>query len=94
MSTQALYVARIQRHLDELNAQIGKLDARARHARLERQDPFQTDMRLLRAQARQAGEKLDELRSAAEGTWRAQVADMERLRREFSLAFFDLRAPV
>lgn len=94
MSKQDLYIARIQRQLDELNTQMGDLEDRAKEARLELKEKYLADMTQLRVQSQQASDKLDELRTAAEGSWGKMVADMERLRHAFTHSFHYFKSQV
>ena len=92
MSRQDVYVATIKLQLDELNADLKKLESRGREATRDAQTRFDRELRTLRELSTQAGARLDEMQDAAQGTWHTLVADMEKLRDAFAHSFHDVKS--
>lgn len=90
MSKRDEFVAKIKTQLDELNAEIGQWEAKARGAEGEAREKLDALMADLRAQAKVTQAKLDEVRAAGEETWEALSAKVEKLRDAFvhSLHYF------
>ena len=87
MSTHDTYIATMKRQLDDLNAQMTALDAKAKEAKLEARAKFNEEMAKLRKQADIATAKFDELKAAGESSWDAMVAEMEKLRDAWTSSF-------
>jgi uncharacterized alpha-E superfamily protein len=94
MSTQDVYIATIKSQLDELNAQLKKLEAGAGSARRGAQKGFDDDLAVLREKSRLAGAKLDEMKHAAADRWHTLVVEMEKLRDAFTHAFHHFKSQV
>ncbi len=87
MSKQDAYIAKTKLELDELNAQMKKLEAKAHTARDHAVDKYQEEMSKLRHQSKLALAKLDELKAATETNWEALVAEMEKVSAAFTHSF-------
>jgi uncharacterized membrane protein len=87
MSQQDVYVARMKLQIDELNLELKTLESKAKEARRDVKLQYDEQMEKVRLQSRLASAKLDELSSAAEGSWDRMVADMEKLRNAFTSSF-------
>ena len=87
MSKRDLYIAKMKAQLDELNAQMSRLEAKAKEAREDARDKYNEEMRKLDQQSKVAVAKLDELKAAGEDTWEAMVTDMEKIRDAFKHSF-------
>ena len=87
MSKQDAYVAKMKLQLDELNLKMTELEAKAKDAKAEAKSAYDDEMAKLRHQSKLAGDKLDEVKAAAEGSWHKLVADMEKLRTAFTSSF-------
>ncbi|MBL0087495.1 MAG: hypothetical protein IPP44_12655 [Ideonella sp.] len=94
MTKQDVYVAKMKTQLDELNAELKVLEAKAKEAKLEVKEKYDEQMDKVRAQSKLAGAKLDEMTAAAEGTWDKMVADMEKLRNAFTSSFHYFKSQV
>jgi uncharacterized coiled-coil DUF342 family protein len=87
MSKRDLYIEKMKAQLDELNAKIGRLEARAQEAKDDARDKYNEEMSKLSAQSKLAVAKLDELKAAGEDTWETMVTDMEKVRDAFKHSF-------
>ena len=87
MTRQDTYITQMKKHLDELNASMAALEAKARAARADARDQYQAEMAKLRQQSSLAVSKLEELKAAGEDSWEKLVAEMEKLRDAFSHSF-------
>lgn len=81
------YVAKMKLQLDELNAKMDKLEAKASEAREDARAKYKEEMSKLRQQSKLAKGKLDELKAAGEDSWDVMVAEMEKLRDAFKHSF-------
>lgn len=87
MSARDEFVAKLKGQLDELNAEIGQWEGRAREAEGAAREKLETLMADLRSQARIAQAKLDEVRAAGEDSWETASAKLEKLRDAFVHSF-------
>lgn len=87
MSKRDEYVARMKQQLDELNAQMDALDAKAKEAKGEVQARYKSEMEKLRKQYDAALSKLDEIKAAGEDSWEKMVAEMDNLRDAFKHSY-------
>ena len=76
MSKRDVYIAKVKMQLDELNAKLSELEAKAKAAKADR-DKYREDMAKLRQHSDRAVAKLAELQSAGEGAWEGMVAEMK-----------------
>ncbi|MHC5051730.1 MAG: sll1863 family stress response protein [Planctomycetota bacterium] len=70
MSTRDAYVAKMKAALNEWNAELSKLEARAASAEADAKLRFQKQIEALREQREEARAKLREFESASDAAWR------------------------
>ena len=80
MSKRDVYIEKMKQQLDELNAKMSKLEAKAQEAKDDAREKYKKEMSKLRQQSKLAVAKLDELKAAGEDTWETLVAEMEKIR--------------
>ena len=80
MSKRDVYIEKMKQQLDELNAKMSKLEAKAQEAKDDAREKYKEEMSKLRQQSKLAVAKLDELKAAGEDTWETLVAEMEKIR--------------
>lgn len=94
MTTKNVYIEAMKAQLDELNANMNKLDARATEAKADARDAYLEEMRKLRHQSKLAGAKLDELKAATEDTWDNMVKEADKVRAAFVHSFSYFKSQV
>lgn len=87
MNTRETYIAQMKLQLDELNAKMDTLDAKALEVKQDARHLYQEEMRKLRHQSKLASAKLDQIKVSTEETWEALVAEMDKVRDAFKHAF-------
>lgn len=87
MSKRDDYIAATKLQLDELNASMSKLEARAQEVKEDARDKYHEEMRKLRHQSKLAVAKFDEMKAAGEDKWEAMVTEMEKVRDAFTHSF-------
>ena len=87
MSKRDVYIEKMKNQLDELNATMSRLEAKAQDAKDDARDKYNEEIRKLSQQSKQAIAKLDELKAAGEDTWETLVTDMEKIRDAFKHSF-------
>lgn len=87
MTSRNVYIAKMKLQLDELNAEMTRLESKAQIAKEEARDRYKEKMSKLRDQSKLAVTKLDEVMAAGEDTWETMVADMEKMRDAFAHSF-------
>ncbi len=87
MSKRDVYVAKMKLQLDELNARMGELEAKAKEAKEDARDKYNEDLGKLRHKSQLAVAKLDELKASGEDKWEAMVAETEKIRDAFIHSF-------
>jgi predicted nucleic acid-binding Zn-ribbon protein len=70
MSDKDAYVQKLHVKLDEWNAEIDKLKAKANKAEAESRLEYQKEIESLQRRRKAAEEKLSEVRQAGEGAWK------------------------
>ncbi len=90
MHNHDAYIAKMKSQLDELNANMTKLDAKAKSVSEETRATYQAEMDKLRERSAAALAKFEEIKVASEASWKNMVAEMEKVRDAFtsSFAFF------
>ena len=81
------YIAKLKLQLDELDARMETIEAKAKGAREDAREKFQQEMARLRDQSKLAKSKMAELKAAGEDKWEALVAETEKVRDAFVHAF-------
>ena len=87
MSKRDAYVAKMKLQLDELNAKMALLEAKAKEAKEDARDKYNEELGKLRHQSKLAVAKLDELKASGEDKWEAMVAETEKIRDAFVHSF-------
>lgn len=64
------YVEKLQAKMDEWNAEIKKLDAKARQAEADSKIKYEKELEDLRARRKDLEEKMSRLRESGEGAWK------------------------
>lgn len=90
--TRDAYVAAMKAQLDELNAKMTRLDARAEEAKLDARAKYKEEMAKLRHQSDLASAKFDEMKAASESSWDAMVAQMDKVRDAWLHSFHYFKA--
>lgn len=80
MSKRDEYIAKMKLQLDELDAKMDKLEAKAKEAKEDARAKYKEEIAKLRQQSRLAKDKLEELKASAEDKWDAIVVEMEKIR--------------
>lgn len=88
------YTARMKHQLDELNHDIDTLQAKAHDAKVEAREKYQAELTKLRHQSKLAVAKLEEMKTAGEGSWDKMVAEMDKLRDAFTHSFHYFKTQV
>jgi DNA repair ATPase RecN len=83
MSKRDEYVAKMKQQLDELNAQISELEAKAEAGTAELGKKYEEQVSHLRELSGSAKQKMDEIREASEDKWEALVAEGEKVHKAF-----------
>jgi len=87
MSKRDEYIETVKHQLDEMNANIEKLELKAQEARDDARDRYKDELTKLRHQSKLAVAKLDELKTAGEESWDNIVTEMEKVRDAFVHSF-------
>ena len=80
MTKREDYIAKMKTQLDELDANMDQLEAKAKNAKEDVRAKYQEEMTKLRHQSKLAKGKLKEVKAASEDKWDAMVAEMEKVR--------------
>lgn len=80
MSKRDEYIERMKLQLDELDAKMDKLEAKAKVAKEDMRAKYKEEMVLLREKSRLAKGKLQEVKAAGEDKWDSVVTEMEKVR--------------
>lgn len=87
MTNKNVYIEKMKSQLDELNANMNKLEAKATEAKADARAAYLEEMRKLRHQSKLAGAKLDELKAGGEDNWNVMTTEMDKLREAFVHSF-------
>ena len=80
MSKRDEYIEKMKLQLDELDAKMDKLEAKAKVAKEDMRAKYKEEMVLLREKSRLAKGKLQEVKAAGEDKWDSVVTEMEKVR--------------
>ncbi len=94
MSKRDVYVQKMKLQLDEMNANMTALEAKAKEAKQDARARYEEEMDKLRADSRAASAKLDEIVAAGEDGWHKLVSQMEKLRDAFTHSFHYFKSQV
>ncbi len=87
MSKRDEYIGKMKLQLDELDAQMDKLEARAAQAKEDARAKYKEEIAKLRHQSRLAKGKFEELKASGEDKWDGLVSEMEKVRDAFSHSY-------
>ncbi|MBK9574673.1 MAG: hypothetical protein IPO43_19120 [Rhodoferax sp.] len=94
MTKRDAYIAKMKLQLDELNAKMSAVEAKAKEAREDARDKYKEEMGKLRHQSELAVAKLDEMTAAGEETWEAMVTEMEKVRDAWTHSFHYFKSQI
>jgi len=77
----------MKQQLDELNAQLAKLEAKAKDVNAEARVKYEKQMGEIRKASKAAQKKMEEIKSAGEDKWEALVAEGDKLQKAFVHSF-------
>jgi hypothetical protein len=80
MLNREAYIAKLKLQLDELDATLASLEAKAAQAKASAREKYEIEMSKLRLQSLATQKKFEELKGAGEDKWDATVAEMEKVR--------------
>ena len=87
MSKRDAYIEKMKDQLDELNAKMSEVEAKAQEAKDDARAKYKEEMKKLSKQSKLAVAKLEEIKSAGEDTWESMVTEMEKVRDAFKHSF-------
>lgn len=87
MTKQDMYIAKMKLQLDELNTDLKALELKAKEAKQDLKEKYDEEMSKVREQSKLASAKLEEMTTAAEGSWDKLVDEMEKVRHAFTSSF-------
>ena len=79
MSKRDEYVAKMKQQLDEWNAEIGELEAKAQGIQGDAREEYEEQINNLREKSKAVQDKLEDIKGAGEDAWEGLVADAERV---------------
>lgn len=94
MTKQSIYIEKMKSQLDELNANMNKLQAKAEGAKEDARDMYKAEMAKLQEQSKLAVDKLGEMKAASEETWENMVTEMEKVRDAFTHSFHYFKSQI
>lgn len=94
MTQQSIYIEKMKSQLDELNANMNTLQAKAEEAKEDARDMYKAEMAKLQDQSKLAVAKLGEMKAASAETWEAMVTEMEKVRDAFTHSFHYFKSQV
>lgn len=94
MTKRDAYIAKMKLQLDELNAKMSAVEAKAKEAREDARDKYKEEMGKLRHQSELAVAKLDEMTAAGEETWEVMVTEMEKIRDAWTHSFHYFKSQI
>lgn len=87
MSKRDEFIAKLKHQLDEINEDIGELEAKAAAGREKLGKTYDTQVASLRASAASMRTKIDELRAAGDEKWDGLVAEAEKVQKALVRSF-------
>ena len=87
MTSHTAYIEKVKLQLDELNASLTQLEAKAHEARVDARATYYEEMAKLRHQSTLALAKLEEIKTSTEDGWEKATNEMEKVRNAFVHAF-------
>lgn len=87
MSKRVIYIEKMKKQLDELNAKMNKLETKAQDAKVDARARYEEEMSKLNKRSKLAVAQLEEIQAAGEDKWESMVAEMEKVRDAFKHSF-------
>ena len=87
MSKRDEYIAKMKQQLDDLNAQIGELESKAKAGQKELGKKYDEEVIHLRELSHAVKVKVDEIKDAGEDKWEALVAEGDKVHKAFVRSF-------
>jgi len=87
MSKRDVYIEKMKLQLDELNAKMSVVEAKAEEAKDDVREKYNEEIRKLRHQSKLALAKLDQLKEASNESWDKLVAEMAKVSDAFKHSF-------
>jgi hypothetical protein len=87
MTRRDEYIDKMKAQLDELNANMSKVEAKANTVKDNARAEYKEEMAKLRHQSKLTAGKLEDLRTAGEDAWETMVTEMEKMRDAFIHSF-------
>jgi hypothetical protein len=87
MSIRSAYIEKMKLQLDELNTTMDELQSKAGSAKFELHEKYLIEMANLREQSQVALDRLDELKTSGEESWKSMVTETEKVRDAFVQSF-------
>ena len=87
MSKRDVYIEKMKLQLDELNAKMSVVEAKAAEAKDDVREKYNEEMRKLRHHSKLALAKLDQLKEAGDESWDKLVAEMVKVSDAFKHSF-------
>lgn len=87
MSKREQFIETLKHQLDEINEEIGELEAKAAAGREKVGHTYDTQVASLKASAAGVRAKIDELRAAGDEKWEVLVAETEKVQKALVRSF-------
>ena len=87
MSKRVVYIEKMKKQLDELNAKMDKLETKTQDAKIDARARYKEELGKLRKQSKRAVAKLEEIQLVGEDKWEGMVTEMEKVRDAFKHSF-------
>jgi predicted nucleic acid-binding Zn-ribbon protein len=87
MSKRDEYIAKFKLQLDDLNAKMNELEAKAKVAKEDARDKYKEEMDKMHKQSALVMAKLDEIKAAGEDSWETMVGELEKIRDAYIHSF-------
>jgi peptidoglycan hydrolase CwlO-like protein len=94
MTQHSVYIEKMKSQLDELNANMNALQAKAADAKEDARDMYKAEMAKLQKQSELAVAKLSEMKAASAESWDNMVAEMDKVRDAFVHSFHYFKSQV
>jgi hypothetical protein len=94
MSQRDEYVQKMKHQLDELNAKMDRIAAKANDAKDDARARYLEEVARLRQQSTVAAAKLEDLKASGEDRWEALMAEMDKMRDAFVHSFHYFKSQV
>jgi len=87
MSKRVVYIEKMKKQLDELNAKMSKLETKTQEAKDDARSKYKEEMSKLRKQSKLAIAKLEEIQAVGEDKWESMVTEMDKVLDAFKHSF-------